>query len=146
VVSLPDGSGTKSVFEGRMLGDTAVEPGGNSMIAETNGKASEIMTENEGALASVSYAFQREANPLTLINECGIAMVPDAFSAPTEEYALQRRLYMYSREDMLSENLPAFLDFATSPDADSLIGKAGFIGFAVVRRVQLLDGARPCPA
>lgn len=142
VVSLPDGSGTKSVFEDRIFGTASATLGAVLVTVDTNEQASDFVNENEGALAYVSYAFQRGAHALSLVNECGIAMVPDAFSARTEEYALQRRLYMYSREDTISDGSRAFLEFATSPDADGLIGTAGFIGFAIDRQPQPLDGAR----
>lgn len=80
--------------------------------------------------------------PATLINECGIATIPDAFSARTEEYELPRRLLLYTREDTQGQAARDFLDFAISEDGDTLIGKAGFIGFAVDRRAQSLDASR----
>ncbi|MDX8351225.1 phosphate ABC transporter substrate-binding/OmpA family protein [Cognatiyoonia sp. IB215182] len=142
VVTRPDGSGTRSVFESRIFGDSGLAPSRNAIIAQSNQDASRTVIENLGAIAYVGYAFQRDARPVTLINDCGIATEPTAFSARTEEYALQRRLYVYSREDTLSEEGNAFLDYATSEAADTVIGKAGFIGFAVDRREQSLEGRR----
>ena len=141
-VSYRDGSGTRSVFESRIYGDAAAVQASSVVTAQTNSEASQIVNDDEGAIGFVGYAFQRGAKALTLINECGIAMVPDAFSARTEEYALQRRLYLYTREDTISGDTREFINYATSANADSLIGKAGFIGFAVDRREQTLDGAR----
>ncbi|MEL6840061.1 MAG: PstS family phosphate ABC transporter substrate-binding protein, partial [Pseudomonadota bacterium] len=142
VVGRQEGSGTRAVFEERIFGDlTIVEPAGK-LNALTNSDVSQIVNETEGAIGYVGYAFQRGANALSLINECGLAMAPDAFSARTEEYALQRRLYLYTREDNASSQTRDFINYATSENADSLIGKAGFIGFAVDRREQSVDSDR----
>lgn len=69
-------------------------------------------------------------------------MVPDAFSARTEEYSLQRRLYLYNRVDNATPATEQFLDYALSPNADEVIVKAGFIDLGVDRRAQPLDSAR----
>jgi phosphate transport system substrate-binding protein len=142
VVSRSEGSGTRSVFEDRIFGDNVPALPASAVIAPTNSDASQAVNENEGSIGFVGYAFQRGANALELINECGIATSPDAFSARTEEYALQRRLYLYTREDTLSAETREFVDYASSPEADSLIGKAGFIGFAVDRREQSMESGR----
>ena len=142
ILTLPEGSGTRSVFESRIFAGTGAVTSESAVIASTNADASQYVADNEGALAYVSFAFQRGGNPLTIINDCGISMTPDAFSARTEEYALQRRLYVYTREDTISEAGRAFVDYTTSEDADNVLVKAGFIGFAVDRRAQSMDGDR----
>lgn len=142
VISRIDGSATRTVFEDRVFGEQAVAITGNAIVAQNETEASQIVNESVGAVAYVGYAFQRGANPLTLINECGIPMVPDAFSARTEEYALQRRLFLYTREDTASTPTRDLVAYATSAEADNVIGKAGFIGFAVDRKEQALDGVR----
>ncbi|WP_168769511.1 phosphate ABC transporter substrate-binding/OmpA family protein [Yoonia sediminilitoris] len=142
LVTRASGSATRSVFEQRVFGGDAPSVAANAIIAETSSEASQIVNEDPNAITYVGYAFQRGAKPLTLINECGIRMTPDAFSARTEEYALQRRLYLYNRADNMDPATKGLLDFATSDAADNLIGKAGFIGFGVDRREQSPESAR----
>ncbi len=142
VFNRPEGSGTRSVFEDRIFGDSEVAANDSAIIVSTNEDAVQSVMTEDGAISFVSYAFRRDANAVTLINDCGIAVEPSAFSARTEEYPLQRRLYLYSREDTLTEEGRALLTFATSANADPVIGKAGFIGFAVDRREQSLEGRR----
>jgi phosphate transport system substrate-binding protein len=142
VVTQSEESGTRTVFEDRIFGDATATLAAGAQIAESGSEASQLVNATQGAIGVVGYSFQRGANPVSLINECGITMTPDAFSARTEEYALQRRLYLYTREDTISDQSRAFVEFAESPAADSLIGKAGFIGFAVDRREQSLDSSR----
>lgn len=135
-------TGTRTVFEDRIFGENTASLTSGATIADSNSEVAQIVNNNEGAIGVVGYAFQRGAKPLSIINECGIRMQPDAFSARTEEYALQRRLYLYSREDTASAKATAFLEFATSDAADTLIGKAGFIGFGVDRQEQTMESGR----
>ena len=69
-------------------------------------------------------------------------MTPDPFSARTEEYALQRFLYIYNRADTLDEESAAFVEYATSDASDDVIAKSGFIDLGIARQAQSLDSAR----
>jgi phosphate transport system substrate-binding protein len=103
---------------------------------------SNVIYHDRNAIGYLGYAFQRGAKPMTLINECGLATTPDAFSAKTEEYTLNRRMYLYNRSDNLDAPSQAFLDFVTSQEADGVIGKSGFIDLGIERRGQSLDQGR----
>jgi phosphate transport system substrate-binding protein len=143
VVDRPEGSGTRSVFTNAIFGsDAATSSTANIRIATDNSDVSELVNSDENAIGFVGFAFQRGAKPLTLVNECGLTVAPDAFSARTEEYALQRRLYLYNRADVDSSQMTDFLTYATSPAADAVIAKSGFIGLGVDRRLQTLESAR----
>jgi phosphate transport system substrate-binding protein len=111
-------------------------------IAADDQTLSNVMFHDVNAIAYIGYAFQRGAKPLTLVNECGIATTPDAFSAKTEEYTLSRRMYLYNREDNLDAQSQSFLDFAISNEADGVIGKSGFIDLGILRRTQDAADAR----
>lgn len=111
-------------------------------LADDDQEVSNVVYLDRNAIGYVGYAFQRGAKPVTLVNECGIATTPDAFSAKTEEYALNRRMYLYNRADNLDQPSQAFLDFVVSEEADGVIGKSGFIDLGIVRREQSLDDVR----
>ena len=111
-------------------------------ISTDDQSVSNVMFNDRNAIGYLGFAFQRGSKPLRLINECGIATTPDAFSAKTEEYTLSRRMYLYNRSDNMDDESQAFLDFATSNEADSVIGKSGFIDLGIVRRSQDATDAR----
>ena len=111
-------------------------------IAADDQAMSNVMFHDQNAIGFLGLAFQRGAKPMQLLNECGIATTPDAFSAKTEEYELSRRMYLYNRSDNLDDNTRAFLEYAMSPEADSVIGKSGFIDLGIVRRSQGEDDPR----
>lgn len=144
VVDRPEDSGARAVIAEAIfdkagpssLSEDAVQ------IATDNNEVSAIVNANENAIGFVGYAFQRGTKPLTLINDCGIAVTPDAFSARTEEYPLQRRMYLYTRADRETPEVTDFLSYAASPAADAVISKSGFIGLGVDRRLQSIDGAQ----
>ena len=144
VIGRQEGSGTFAVFLSRVMGNDrdnwVLTP--NMQVADDNNIMASMVNNDENAIGFVGYAFQRGAQAMSLVNECGITMTPDAFSARTEEYALQRRLYLYNRADNLSQGSQDFIEYATSEDADAVIGKSGFIGLGIDRRPMPLDGDR----
>ena len=105
-------------------------------IASDDQALSNVMFHDRNAIGYLGYAFQRGAQPVQLLNECGIATVPDAFSAKTEEYELSRRMYLYNRGDNIDAAGQQFLNYVMSDEADSVIGKSGFIDLGIVRRSQ----------
>lgn len=111
-------------------------------IATDDQTVSNVLFHDTNAIGYLGFAFQRGAKPVTLVNECGIANAPDAFSAKTEEYELGRRMYLYNRADNLDDKAQQFLDFTTSNEADSVIGKSGFIDLGIIVRNQGEDDAR----
>lgn len=142
VISRPNGSGTRAVFEQRIFGANVPPLPPGVTIAEDSAIASQMVNSDPSAIAFTGFAFQRGAQALTLVNECGIRMDPEPFAARTEEYALQRRLYLYTRADAQDADTQELIEFATSPEADNLISKAGFIGLDIDRRAQLPGDSR----
>lgn len=142
VVDRPKSSGTGTVFHDRVLGENSAEALASATVIDTNNETAAFVNSNPNAIGYVGYAFQRGAQPVTLVNECGLAMTPDTFSARTEEYELQRFLYLYNRADTSDAATTALLDYATSDAADEVIAKAGFIDLGVGRRAQSANGDR----
>jgi phosphate transport system substrate-binding protein len=111
-------------------------------ISPDDQTVSNVLFHDVNAIGYLGYAFQRGAKPVTLVNECGLANTPDAFSAKTEEYELGRRMYLYNRGDNIDAKAQQFLDYAISDEADSVIGKSGFIDLGILRRSQDEGDAR----
>ena len=141
VVGRAEDSGTRDVFEQVVFDGADVPLPDSAQVEPDNVAVSAAVNDDPTAIGFVSYAFQRGAKPLPIVNECGIVMEPNAFSARTEEYALERRLYMYNRED-LSDDARAFLEFVGSEEADGVIAKAGFIDLGIAQRPQPVESAR----
>ena len=141
VISQEQGSASYDYFMTYLYGDErpSFRPQG---ISPDDQVLSNVMFHDRNAIGYLGYAFQRGAKPLTLVNECGIAATPDAFSAKTEEYELSRRMYLYNRADNMNATAQQFLDFVVSNEADAVIGKSGFIDLGILRRSQADGDAR----
>lgn len=135
-------SGTGAVFNERILGaaDATLSKAAVRMSDETSVAA--IVNAEPSVIGFVGFAFQRGAQPVNLINDCGITTTPDAFSARTEEYLLQRRLYLYNRGDTLTDDATEFLDFVKSSQVDGVILKSGFVDLGVDRQSMSLNDSR----
>lgn len=136
VVGHRQGSGIRDTLEQFLFGGGKYNIASDARIVDSNADAVNAVLQDQTAISFVSFAFQGEAKPLTLIDECGISMSPDVFSIQTEEYPLSKRVYLYSRADSLDVAAEEFLDFAASVKADGLVSKAGFVDLDVVRREQ----------
>lgn len=140
VLTRKEGSGTRSVFEGRIMAGAQIFSGAQE--SESNNTLSNEILSNPNAIGYLGYAYQNGTKGLKLISECGISTVPDEFSAKTEEYPLQRRLYLYNRGDVTNELLDDLIGYAIHSDADGVITKAGFINQGIVRVSQENSQAR----
>lgn len=135
VISYPSNSANYEYFMSYLYGEErpTILP---QAIATDDQAMSNVMFHDRNAIGYLGFAFQRGAQPVQLLTECGISTPPDAFSAKTEEYELSRRMYLYNRGDNLDPNAQAFLDYVMSDEADNVIGKSGFIDLGIVRRAQ----------
>ncbi|MBX2880446.1 MAG: substrate-binding domain-containing protein [Granulosicoccus sp.] len=135
-------AGTRGVFMSALFGDAADEVDQIGAVMDNNNDMAAMVYDDPAAIGYAGYAFQRGAKPLALVNECGIQSSPDAFSAKTEEYPLQRRLYLYNRSDNLADASADFIDYATSSNADGVIAKSGFIDLGVKIQNMDMEGSR----
>jgi len=142
VIDRQQSSGTRSVFMNAILGQSSDTVDQIGEIANENNDMAAKVFADPAAIGYAGYAFQRGAKSLTLVNECGIQTTPDAFSAKTEEYPLQRRLYLYNRSDNVADASTDFIKYAISNDADGVIAKSGFIDLGVSVRDMDMEGAR----
>lgn len=141
VITHQKGSEALTLFNTKFFGDDVPPKPVNAMVGPDSSAIAAMVNINPAAIGFVSHAFQRGAKPLNLISECGITYSPDPFSVKTEEYMLERRLYLYT-DHSANREIRDFIKFATSEDANALIAKSGFIDFGIVARPQTLDDPR----
>ncbi len=129
-------SGSRGTFDDHVFGNGNVAQ--VARIAGDNRSMSATVSNGIGAIGFVGYAFVNNAQPVSLISSCGIETAADAFSAKTEEYLMERRLYVYTRADNTTEAGQQFLDYALSSAADGVVEKSGYISLGVERTSQEL--------
>nr|WP_272874389.1 phosphate ABC transporter substrate-binding/OmpA family protein [Pseudaestuariivita rosea] len=136
------GSGTAAVFEEKIFSASGRSKSNFVRSVDNDQEVSRLVNADPGAIGYVGSAFVRGAKPLDIQASCGITTSPTSFLAKTEEYPLQRRLYLYNRADNLSFEGQDLIDFAISSEADSLVAKAGFVDLGVRRLAMDSAGSR----
>ena len=135
VYSRDQDSGTWEYFEEHVIHGQAVDST-NWVMEHADEDTARAINADVAAIGYLGQAFQRGTKALNIISSCGIRSFPDAFSAKTEDYPLERRIYAYNRNDTTSDELAEFLEYAVSAESDGVISKSGFINLAVTRTTQ----------
>lgn len=125
-------TGTGSVFAERVFSKSGRGIAASIRVVDSNVSMSAAVRADISAIGYVGSAFERGTRALTLIGSCGVTSEPSAFGAKTEEYPLQRRLYLYNRAEV-DPTTQDFLGYVTSQAADSVIAKSGLINLAISR-------------
>ena len=142
VVDREAGSGLRSAFKERIFGPNYQGDIGEVDTAIGTDEMSQIVSSNPFAIGYVGTGSIKGTKPLTLVNECGQRMEPNAFNNRTNEYPWLRVLYLYNREGDLSPQTQEFLSYVVSPAADQLIAKAGFVDLGILKHPLTLESER----
>lgn len=129
-------TGTFEVINQRLLRPRRKAMTSAVNIVSGNIEMAKAVSSDPSGIGFVSFAFERGAKSLKLRTECGLVVEPDAFSAKTEEYPLERRLYLYARDGEMSEHAAGLFDYVASEDVDGLVAKAGFVDLSIKVRRQ----------
>lgn len=132
-------SGTFDSLVSLLLGGDADRLAPGARRFESNRGLAEAVAADPraiGAVAAGALADVRGVRPLALAGPCGIVQRPDLFSIKTEDYALARRVFLYTLRAERTGLLGDLVDFALSDQAQELIGATGFVS----SRIETLGG------
>ena len=135
-------SGTTAVFSERVFEQTGRSITADAIQTRSSEEMASAVRSDPNAIGFVPSAFERGTKALALQASCGLTSMPTAFNAKTEEYPLQRRLYLYNRVDNLDSTTQDFINYALSPEADELIAKSGLVSLSVSTVPQDLQSDR----
>lgn len=127
------GSGAQAVFAERIFSQSGRSAAATATTIRSNDEMASAVRSNPNAIGYVGSAFERGTKSVDLVGSCGLSFSPDAFGAKTEEYPLQRRLYVYNRADNVEGTTQDFINYMTSDLADSVIAKSGLIDLSISR-------------
>jgi len=129
-------SGPGALFNHQMYVNLNFARGEGVRQMESNQAMIAAVNSTPGAIGFVEFAAAENVNSLAFKSKCGIVFRPNAFAIKAEEYPFLTRLYLYNRQDHVSNAAQSFLDFAVSSDADEFVSEAGFIGLGILRTSQ----------
>ena len=136
VIDRKAGSDTRQTFDTAVFEEARTSSAPIRLYQSEDTIIASAIRETPFAIGFVSHAFRGTNKIVPLVDACGVELRSDAFSARTEDYPMQRRFYLYSRTDTLSDDARSLLDFALSDAANDVIQSAGFVDLGVQRRKQ----------
>ena len=128
-----DKSGTFDTFKNLVLGklDPAQPLSPKASRYESSESLSAAVTKDAGAIGFIGLPYINQNHALGISSDCGLVSEPSRFAVKTEEYALTRRLFLYTigapREPMAQH----LIDFALSDEAQKTVSDAEFIDQSV---------------
>jgi phosphate transport system substrate-binding protein len=96
------------------------------LLAE-NSKVAEGVAGDPGGIGIVGPLDAGPCVTLALSDRGLPARQPSAGNVRTEQYALSRRLYLYTAQSSKNPEVARFIDFATGTDAHTAVEHAGFV-------------------
>ncbi|MGF1501211.1 MAG: substrate-binding domain-containing protein [Paracoccaceae bacterium] len=126
-------SGTFDSFASLVLGGDKGRLTADAERFESNRALAEAVSADPSAIGFVAAGAvgATAARPLSLRGTCGIVQKSGSFQIKTEDFALARRLFLYTRLAERTGLLAEAVDFALSEAAQPLIEEAGFVSRAV---------------
>ena len=139
VFARDDRSGTYDTFKHLVLGDETLSPRAKRLM--DSGALSDAVTSDPQAIGFIGLAYVRGAKAVPVAEAGAPPLYASAFTVGTEDYALSRRLYLYLPVQGASAAAVDFVNFALSPEGQSVVRASGFVDL----NVQAIE-ARPCDA
>ena len=135
-----DESGTFDTFYSLVLEPYGAVLSSKARRYTSNDELAAEVSKNSNAIGFIAAGALSKAGPrvrgLALKGDCGIIQNPNTFNIKTEDYALGRRLFLYSIDKDRTGLAREFVDFAVSDAAQPYIVDAGFIS----QEITALDG------
>lgn len=124
-------SGTWDSFKRMVLGKSLLAP--HAKRFESNNELSDQVSQDVHAIGFVGLPSVRQAKLLAISTETQLdnrvvkALKPTQLSVSTEDYALSRRLFLYTDDDSSNPYVKSFIDFALSEQGQNIVAENGFI-------------------
>ncbi len=118
-------SGTFDTFKALVLGSSQLAQG--SKRFEDSNELSDAVSADPQGIGFAGLPFVRAAK-LLAVSEAGAApFVATRFTVATEDYALSRRLFLYTPVNPVHPWISRFVEFALGEDGQEVVSKIGFI-------------------
>jgi phosphate transport system substrate-binding protein len=125
-----DKSGTYDTFKTLVLGNVALAP--NAKRIEDGRKLSDSVAQDPSGIGFIGLTNVQEARPIAVYEGGATPLLPTPFTVATEDYALSRRLFLYTPAQPRRELARRFVDFVLSSIGQNVVAQIGFVGQNVV--------------
>lgn len=119
-------SGTFDSFKGMVLGKKRpLSP--SALRFESNDELSDLVSQNPNAIGFVGLPSVRKAKLLAISDGKAKSLQPTQLTVATEDYALARRLYLYTAPQSNNPFVSDFINFSHSQAGQNVVAETGFI-------------------
>lgn len=122
-----DGSGFAQAVEDQLLGRTGAALSGRAIRYERMSTLARAVAGDPFALGLGSFAEAGPARALTLTGPCGFGLNASRTTIKTEDYPLTAPMFLYLPARRLPQVGRDFLSYLSSPSAQIVIRRAGFV-------------------
>ncbi|MFL0797694.1 MAG: substrate-binding domain-containing protein [Cellvibrionaceae bacterium] len=119
-------SGTWDTFKSLILKKT-YQLDDSAKRYESNDELSDTVARDPYAIGFSGIASIRNAKALAVSDEGTQAIAPSHLSVATEDYPLTRRLYLYTPERNVTDDIREFVSFCQSEKGQEVVAQVGYI-------------------
>ena len=121
-----DKSGTYDTFLTLVLGNAPLAA--SAQRVEDSRKLSDAVAQDPNAIGFIGLTYVQETQAVAVYENGAAALLPTPFTVATEDYALSRRLFLYTPAQPRQELTRRFVDFALSSIGQNIVAEVGFVG------------------
>jgi phosphate transport system substrate-binding protein len=125
-----DKSGTYDTFKTLVLGNAPLAPSAKRI--EDGRGLSDSVAQDPNGIGFIGLTNIQETRPIAVHEGDAAPLLPTPFTVATEDYALSRRLFLYTPAQPRRELTRRFVDFALSSMGQNVVAQIGFVGQNVV--------------
>ncbi len=120
-----DVSGTFDSFQSMVLGKDPLAT--DTERFEDSAALSDAVSLDAQAIGFIGLPYIRQAKVLAISEEGAPPLFPSPFTIATEDYALSRRLYVYTAANPENSLTREFIEFSLSPAGQDIVRQSGFV-------------------
>jgi phosphate transport system substrate-binding protein len=138
VYARDDKSGTFDTFKSLVLG--SVKLVATAQRIEDSRELSNDVTQDRNGIGFIGLPYILSARAVP-VSETGAApLLPNRLTVGTEDYALSRRLFLYTAANSTNPLVRRFTDYALSASGQAIVEQAGFIPLTITQAAAPVPG------
>lgn len=134
-----ENSGTWDTFSSLVFGDE-YSLSARARRFESNDKLSDTVADDPGGIGFVGLASVRHAASLAIGGEGTQPLQPSELAVATEDYALSRRLFLYSANREKNNYVQDFVSYIQSDRGQQVVKRTGFVSQNLISVAEDLEG------
>ena len=141
VYARDDKSGTYDTFKSLVLGSKSLVSGARRF--EDSNALSEAVAGDPNGIGFVGLPYVHSARAVSVSEKGATPFQPTRLTVATEDYALSRRLYLYTPANPANKLTHKFVEFALSRQGQDVVGASGFVAQNVTSQTEVIASNAP---